>query len=186
MRRRLTVWFTALVIFAAASAKAQVTEQWVARYNGLGTRSDIAHAVAVNNNGIVYVTGESLGAGTQRDYATVAYDTVTGQQLWVARYNGCDPQKSHRGEKGCFWSSRLGWARSGLEQVFTQRHGRTILGHDPVRVSSGRSSSPLRCERPSAAGVAPVAVAGPARGGESVSPEAIGTVRRTAREAASG
>lgn len=36
------------------------------------------------------VLGEllALGLGTDYDYATVAYDAVTGAELWVARFDG--------------------------------------------------------------------------------------------------
>jgi len=63
---------------------------WEARYDGTaeeGWMTDTAHAVAVDDSGNVYVTGESWGQETHRDYATVKYNT-NGNQLWVARYNG--------------------------------------------------------------------------------------------------
>ena len=59
-------------------------EQWVARYNGPANRADEAYAIAVDSAGNVYVTGYSIG--TNRDYATVKYDTA-GNELWVARYD---------------------------------------------------------------------------------------------------
>ncbi len=62
-------------------------EQWVARYNGPGNGKDMVQTIAVDNSGNVYVTGESWGAGTKRDYATIKYDSL-GEEQWVARYNG--------------------------------------------------------------------------------------------------
>lgn len=63
---------------------------WATRYNGPGNRGDGAVAVAVNPaGGKVFVTGTSYGsASTGQDYATIAYSTGTGTQLWVRRYNG--------------------------------------------------------------------------------------------------
>lgn len=60
---------------------------WVARYNGPRKGYDIAYAMAVTGT-TVYVTGSSAATGSGWDYATVAYNAVTGAQLWVARYNG--------------------------------------------------------------------------------------------------
>jgi hypothetical protein len=60
---------------------------WVSRYGGLVNQGGSAHALAVDSQGNVYVTGESWGGTSQSDYATVKYDP-NGNQLWVARYNG--------------------------------------------------------------------------------------------------
>ena len=57
-------------------------EQWVARYEGPASSFDFADAIVVDNNGNVYITGESTS-----DYATVKYNT-SGVQQWVMRYNG--------------------------------------------------------------------------------------------------
>jgi hypothetical protein len=62
-------------------------ELWVARYDGPASMRDYAHAIACDSFGNVYVTGGSFGGETYCDYATVAYDS-TGNQLWVARYDG--------------------------------------------------------------------------------------------------
>ena len=55
-------------------------EQWIARYNGAATYLDTAYAIALDDSGNVYVTGESFG-----DYATIKYNSA-GQQQWAARY----------------------------------------------------------------------------------------------------
>jgi outer membrane protein assembly factor BamB len=65
------------------------TQLWVKRYHGPGTGPSYATSVAVSPNGsTVFVTGYSYGTTSNTDYATVAYDAVTGAQLWVKRYNG--------------------------------------------------------------------------------------------------
>lgn len=60
-------------------------EQWVARYNGFGTGFDEAYAIAVDDSGNVFVTGQS-DAPTSIAYATIKYNAA-GQQQWVARYD---------------------------------------------------------------------------------------------------
>jgi hypothetical protein len=62
-------------------------ELWAKRYNGPGNGNDVARATEVDGSGNVYVTGDSWGSGTSRDYATIKYDP-NGNQLWVKRYNG--------------------------------------------------------------------------------------------------
>jgi hypothetical protein len=60
---------------------------WVRRYNGPGNDRDIPFALALDPAGNVYVTGGSVGAGTDYDYATIKYGP-DGNELWVSRYNG--------------------------------------------------------------------------------------------------
>ncbi|MGB2697571.1 MAG: SBBP repeat-containing protein [Candidatus Zixiibacteriota bacterium] len=60
---------------------------WVRTYNGPGNSHDQACAVAVDDLGNVYVTGQSEGDGTDWDYATIKY-FPNGDTAWVRRYNG--------------------------------------------------------------------------------------------------
>jgi len=64
---------------------------WVARYSGGRGFEDDAQALALSADGSrLYVTGQSsapsCGANCT-DIATVAYDSSTGAQLWVSRYD---------------------------------------------------------------------------------------------------
>ena len=76
----------ATVAYDAATG-AKVWARW---YNGPDSSYDLAFSVAVSPDGAaVYVTGTSGGpAGTNYDYATVAYDAATGKQTWATRYDG--------------------------------------------------------------------------------------------------
>ncbi|MBC6607565.1 SBBP repeat-containing protein [Hymenobacter sp. BT188] len=60
---------------------------WVARYNGPANKLDLAYAITVDLVGNVYVAGVSSD-GNDEDLVTIRYDQHTGQEKWVARYNG--------------------------------------------------------------------------------------------------
>jgi len=62
-------------------------QQWASRYNGPGNLQDDAEMVVLDDSGNVYVTGVSLGSGTNMDYATVKYNSA-GVQQWASRYSG--------------------------------------------------------------------------------------------------
>jgi len=60
---------------------------WVAKYDGPANQADRATAIILDGAGNVYVTGQSVGIGTGKDYATVVYSS-SGAELAVARYDG--------------------------------------------------------------------------------------------------
>jgi DNA-binding beta-propeller fold protein YncE len=61
---------------------------WLRRYNGPGSSTDSGQSVVVSPDGSkVFVTGYSEGESTYYDYATIAYDAVTGVELWAARFS---------------------------------------------------------------------------------------------------
>ncbi|MFD2247154.1 PQQ-binding-like beta-propeller repeat protein [Pontibacter ruber] len=61
---------------------------WEQRYNGEGSGTYIARAIAVDNKGGVFVTGSSGYYGSDSDYVTIRYNTPDGNESWVQRYNG--------------------------------------------------------------------------------------------------
>ncbi|MHA6249646.1 SBBP repeat-containing protein [Pontibacter sp. CAU 1760] len=75
--------------YATVRYDAATGEQvWVQRYDGPEDSLGEATAIAVDNQGGVYVTGYSYNSGfTGTDYATVRYDAATGEQTWVSRYS---------------------------------------------------------------------------------------------------
>jgi len=69
-------------------------ELWVARYNGPASGSDWVGAIAIDGRGDIYITGNSDGVGTDKDYITIKYDSL-GNELWVARYDGPASGRDH-------------------------------------------------------------------------------------------
>jgi len=61
-------------------------QQWVSRFNGATSLTDYARAIALDNDGNVYITGFSVG-GTVSDYLTIKYDN-SGVEQWVECYDG--------------------------------------------------------------------------------------------------
>lgn len=61
---------------------------WVRRYDGLGKDFDGAKALGVSPDGsTVFVTGASSGGSQGWNFATIAYDASTGDQLWTGIYD---------------------------------------------------------------------------------------------------
>ena len=79
--------FVVLVFFLPVIAFSQITEAWIARYNGTGNADDHAERIVMDAEGNLYVTGWSAGLGIGHDYSTVKYNR-SGVQQWVAIYNG--------------------------------------------------------------------------------------------------
>jgi hypothetical protein len=74
------------VILFVLPVFAQVDTVWVRRYNGPENLDDVARAIAVDDSGNVYVTG-NIYMETGFDYATIKY-YPNGDTAWVRTYNG--------------------------------------------------------------------------------------------------
>jgi hypothetical protein len=73
--------------YATVKYNSAGVKQWVARYDGPASDNDVAKALVIDNVCAIYVTGSSRGSATDKDYATIKYDS-SGTQQWVSRYNG--------------------------------------------------------------------------------------------------
>jgi hypothetical protein len=119
---------------------------WTNRYNGPANSNDLAAAVCVDQQENVYVTGASMNAFGNYDYATVAY-TSTGAPIWTNRY-GIEGKSSNsaRGiavdSKGNIavtgWSApngaprdyaTVGYSAAG-QPLWTNRYNGPANGHD--------------------------------------------------------
>jgi uncharacterized delta-60 repeat protein len=89
-----TRYFTTGYDYATVKYDSDGNELWVARYDGPISANDIAHTIAVDADGNVYVSGQSVSNETSYDFATIKYDS-NGNELWVNRYDGTGPGAGH-------------------------------------------------------------------------------------------
>jgi hypothetical protein len=76
----ITFWLLAFI----SNCFAQVTEAWVATYNGPGNSEDTPSSMTVDDSGNVYVTGGSIGSSSSC-FTTVKYNS-SGVEQWTARF----------------------------------------------------------------------------------------------------
>jgi len=116
------------------------TLQWSAGYNGPASDTDQLNDMVLDSQGNIIVTGQSLGVGTNWDYATVKY-SQGGDTLWVRRYSGPAPPQ----EPNTDFARAVavddadnvyvtGWSKSttGIPQCFTIKYspnGDSLWGH---------------------------------------------------------
>lgn len=64
-------------------------KQWQASYDGPAVENDndTANDIVIDELGDIYVTGNSFGAESSSDFATLKYNS-SGVKQWVARFNG--------------------------------------------------------------------------------------------------
>jgi len=93
MKSQSNIARQAILIFVFIFASGQITasagvyQDWVARYNGPGNSYDTPRSMVIDDSSNLYITGPSYGSGTDKDFATVKYDS-NGTELWVSRYDG--------------------------------------------------------------------------------------------------
>lgn len=80
-------WLMATFILLVNTGFSQLTQQWVARYNGRANGIDGARSLVVDKDGNVYVTGTVADTSSGLDYRTIKYNAA-GKEVWKALWNG--------------------------------------------------------------------------------------------------
>jgi uncharacterized delta-60 repeat protein len=143
VQRRIVV----LAILAAGlcwppGSFAQVQQAWVARYRASSSGGSNGRALAVDNEGNVYVTGHSYGVTL--DFATLKYAT-NGAALWTNRYDGpvhSDDQATAIAldSTGNAYVTGWSWGTNGYDYA-TAIYGATGIQLGVVRYDSPGESS---------------------------------------------
>ncbi len=89
--KKLLITIT-IINFSLLISSAQVTQQWLKRYDFGGT-SDKGKALAIDSDANIYVTGTGAALGNT-DIITIKYDSA-GQIIWTRVWNG--PNNSYDG-----------------------------------------------------------------------------------------
>lgn len=76
-----------LTILSTSLLFAQVSEEWVSRFNGAANLNDGGTSIAVSNDGFIYVCGITEVSFTRRDYILIKYDQQ-GNEIWTRTFNG--------------------------------------------------------------------------------------------------
>lgn len=84
MKYKLTLLIL-IMLLSLSGLQAQVSQQWVSRYNGLSNSDDELMYSVIDGSGNVYVTG--YNSSSSDDIITVKYNS-SGQEQWVATFNG--------------------------------------------------------------------------------------------------
>ncbi len=81
--------FSSTYIYTTLKYSPDGDQVWIASYDGPGNGNDWAKAIAADQSGNSYVTGQIWGENGNSDFSTIKYDP-DGIQLWVKIYNGTE------------------------------------------------------------------------------------------------
>jgi hypothetical protein len=77
-------------MLALGSARAQIQQAWVARYNnGITNGTNQAVKMALDSAGNIYITGVSKNTNSQLGYVTIKY-APNGNQMWATRFDSAN------------------------------------------------------------------------------------------------
>jgi hypothetical protein len=122
------------------------SEQWTARYDGTGHTQDEAHAIAVDSDGYVYITGESTGTTSYEDVVTICYgeDAITentGWEIYNTTYNlTVSPNPFNQYTKIRYSILDSGYLMQNPSLAIFDASGRLVRFLDPVSSIEGQES----------------------------------------------
>lgn len=73
--------------FATIKYNSQGIQQWIKIYNGPANYDDVAYSISIDSSENIIVCGQSVGAVSGYDYATIKYNSA-GLEQWIRFYNG--------------------------------------------------------------------------------------------------
>jgi uncharacterized delta-60 repeat protein len=85
---RAVLFSLVLLALVVPAADAAATRLWLKRYNGPASEVDSAAALAIDDEGNVYVAGRSHGGSSDEDYLVIKYGGANGGVKWMKRYDG--------------------------------------------------------------------------------------------------
>lgn len=82
-----TLLVTILLSLSSVYLYSQNSEQWVARYNGSGNKTDAVNKTEVDRFGNIYISGYTNSTGGNIDFCVLKYNSA-GSLLWSRTYDG--------------------------------------------------------------------------------------------------
>lgn len=80
---KLIIFISVIQFVDLNFTEAQVTQEWVARYNNVYDYSDKAHVVRAGEAGNIYVCGETSSPGIKYSFIILKYDSLGNFLNWL-------------------------------------------------------------------------------------------------------
>ena len=87
MKKNAFIILISIIFLLVNHTFTQVSQQWVAIYNGATNQADGGSSIAIDDSGNVYVAGYTSISSAKSLYLTVKYNS-SGTQQWVSTYSG--------------------------------------------------------------------------------------------------
>ena len=82
----MKIYYVLLFVLLTSLANGQITQQWVATYNGSGDYNDRYTCMATDASGNFYLGGSTINPDVNKDYLVVKLNS-SGTELWRKELN---------------------------------------------------------------------------------------------------